>query len=443
MMPGYMPDQNLPFEHEVERAIIGALMLSGDNTPIAAQRLKSTDFQNPYHQHIFQACVDVWADGVSIDCFSVFDRLRKDGHDRDITLKSLGVFTERVASDIHLPTWCAILKDYSRRRAMTETGLMLTRSLDPTSTPDEILARATQDIYEASDGDDRDEVNMSEVWHDILNTDREPPPIPMGMGELDTLCGLAQGSLTIVGAAPGAGKTVFALNVALNLAEHGRRVWFVSIEMKAKHLVLRTQSVFSGIDGVRVFRNDLSEDERDRLAAMHKDIHDVCSRIQVDNRGEMDTQRFMAAADRKVKSEKVDLIVVDYIQLITADPKLKSEYERVTAVSQCLRRTARVLNVPILGLSQLRRREGAAAATMHDLKSTGQMEADAGLIILLNPTEGGLSADVVKNRNGMCRSVILPYQPECYRVGPRAYNAMRQAPTPRSYTEPRRDETPF
>lgn len=425
-MIGYMEDQKLPFEHEVERAIIGALMLSGENTPIAARLIRAEDFQNPYHQHIYRACIAVWQDGRSVDALSCFAELRKDGNDRDITVKSLGVFTERVASDIHLPTWCGLLKEFSGRRKAVSVGLELVKSLDPTLDTTELISRATEGIFEISGSGDRDEVNLSEAWHDLLNSPTEPPPIRMGMGELDNYCGLGRGLVTVVGAPPGGGKTAFALNVMVNLAEAGKKVWFVSIEMRSSDITKRLQSLYSGIDGYTIFNGPLSADQTTDLAGLHQGIHSTLKNVLVDDRGEMDLQRFMAQADFKVKSEKVDAIVVDYIGLMQADPKLKSEYDRVTAVSQCLRRTARVLGVPILALSQLRRKEGNALPTMHDLKSTGQIEADAGLILLLNPGPSELGVNIVKNRNGMCREVILPYRPECFRIGPRALD--RAAP---------------
>lgn len=422
---GYIGMEGDAIEAQVEKAILGGLLVDPSRVPIAAQHVKPEHFSIGQYSEVYMSILELWQEGKQVDDLTVCYHLIRKGVAPDINaVKWIAFLSQRVTGAFHLETYMGILLDQHARNTLATAAINLSQVNNPAVSTDDILNSVRSAIDGIGGSTDVDEEPMSDTWARILNEPPKEPPMKMGMGQLDNLCGLARASLNLVAAYQGTGKTAFAINVALNVAEQGKKVWFVSVEMNPDDLSRRVQSIYSGIDGYRLFTGNVTTSEIDVLSHMGMGHTNVLKNIAVDQRGEMELQRFMATAERKAK-EGCDLIIVDYVQLLTADPKLKTEYERVTAISHGLRRTARVLGVPILGVSQLRKGSTTESnPSMNDIRSTGQLAQDASLILLLsrvNATAGSqINVNVAKNRNGPTGEVQLDFMPECFRIGPRA-----------------------
>lgn len=423
---GYIGAEGDTVECQVEKAILGGLMIDPKRVSQAAQWIKPEHFSIPEFSQVYTAILELWQDGKQVDDLTVCYHLIRKGEYPDLNaVKWIAFLSQRVTGCYHLETYAGILLDQYARNQLASAAITLSTANSPTASTMDILNSVRSTIDSIGEGTEVDEEPMSETWNRVLNEPPKEPPMKMGMGEMDNMCGIARGSLNLIAAYQGTGKTAFAINVALNVAERGKKVWFVSVEMSPDDLVRRAQSIYSGIDGMRLFNGDTTSAEIDIISHMGIGHNNVIERISVDQRGEMDLMRFMATAERKAK-EGCDLIIVDYVQLLTADAKLKTEYDRVTAISHGLRRTARVLGVPILGVSQLRKADKAETnPTMNDIRSTGQLAQDASVILLLSRSvdakgEPTINVNVAKNRNGPTGEINLEYTPNCFRIGPRA-----------------------
>lgn len=416
---GYMPNPDDSIQRQLEKAVLGAILLDPLGLSSAARYLTPAYFEDPNHKHVFEAMLSLWNKDTQIDDITVCYELIAMGHGKNFgDVRWVAFLSQRLTGALHIEDHCLMLAEAYRRKIMQDAAPVLLNAGDPTQESAAVLARVHDMLNTATETRKGEEVTIGEHWMDMQNRPPDPAPMPMGMGELDNLVGLAEGSFNIIGAFPGGGKTAFALNVALHFAEQKHKVWMVSVEMDASSLVRRAQSIYTGIDGTRIFMDDLTDEERNRITVMGPQLYEVTARISVDNVGEMDLQRFAAIADRKVRNEGVKLIIVDYLQIITPDPKAKGDYEQNTSVSKVMRRTARILKTRILALSQLTEKAGRTSApTQHDLRSSKQYTMDAWTICLLG--DDG-EVNIVKNRNGKKIKTNIDVDLSRFRMGPRA-----------------------
>lgn len=420
---GYCPPAGEEPRMSTEKAILGAILIDHTAFSRAAQYITPEHFGYALHGAVFASMKKLWDKGTPIDAITVAYQLIADGVTNSVSNgRWVSFLSQRVTGAFHIEAHCELLREYHRRSVMTKTAEKLVRAGDPTQSSSELLHEVTMSLNIAGEGAEADEETMSHTWHRLMDEPPQEPPMKMGMGLLDNSCGLAKGSLNLIASYQGTGKTAFAINVMLNVAEAGKNVWMVSVEMDKDDLNRRAHAIYTGIDGYRIFNGPLTPQEKETIAKCGHDKDHITKRISVDKRGEMELQRFMATAERKAR-EGCDLIVVDYVQLLTADVKLKTEYERVTAISHGLRRTARLTGIPILAVSQLRKGSHTETnPTMNDIRSTGQLAQDASLILMLSKTEkGGLVCNIAKNRNGKTGDNLLDVDFSCFRMGPRAF----------------------
>lgn len=422
------------YPKEAEGVVIATILMNRSATALAARYLKPEHFYEPRHSTIYTVCLDLWKEGVGVDLVTVAHRLNKAG-----TLSSvggyvgLGAYGSLVSSSEHLHDHCGIIREMHSMRVLRAAGQGLMENTNLSTDPMALISSLQQQIIVASHSDISTDVNLAEETYRVLNEPAPPKPLRLGITGIDKYLAIYDGNVIVVSADPGVGKTTTVWNGVLNVAA-SCKVWYVSLEMPAKELCIRTACKFARVNMADAFQDRLTAEEKTRMALATQAANSIMSTINIEDSGSMSIEQYASLAEHKVKSEGVQLIVVDYLQLMTADSKqYKTEYEVVTAASKCVRRVARTLNVKTIVVSQLSR-EG-------QLRSSNQILQDAHVDMRLSadPNRPGfIKASFKKNRNGPLGSVDVPTELEFGSVGANTWT-----PELRDHTAPAKDEDVF
>ncbi len=263
-------------------------------------------------------------------------------------------------------------------------------------------------------------VKMKKIQEDGADTG-----IKMGMAPLDTMLGgLQDGQFVIVAARPSVGKTAFSLEIARNVAKTGRKVGFFSLEMPSTQIIMRMIASEAMINNRHIYNNKhrLNQLEQTRLEQAEENIKNMTMRI--DDSATIKTGELAWKARKAFETEGLDLIIIDYLQLIDSESKNnESRQQAVSEISRQLKALARELEIPVIALSQLSRRvenRESKRPIMSDIRESGAIEQDADIILFLHredyqkeaeeassATHQDLEVIIAKNRNGATGSVRL------------------------------------
>jgi replicative DNA helicase len=316
-------------------------------------------------------------------------------------------------------------------RVLRDAGTNLSEGANISADPEALIGEIQRSVVVASHADISTDVNLAEETYRVLNQPAPPKPLRLGIPGIDDYLAIYDGNVIVVSADSGVGKTTTVWNGVLNVANK-RKVWYVSLEMPASELSMRTACKLARVNLADAFQDRLTDADKERMSFATQDAYAIISQIAIEDSGSMSIEQYAAIAEYKVKNEGVNLIVVDYLQLMTADPKqYRTEYETVTAASKCVRRVARTLNVPTIVVSQLSR-EG-------QLRSSNQILQDAHVDLRLSADlqkPGYLQASFKKNRNGPLGTVDVPCELQYGSVGYPTMYPHASAPHPDNRTEP-------
>ena len=398
-------DLTLPHSPEVEQIILGTLVQNREAIFDVADRLKPEYFSDDQKRADYASIIDLWQGGGAIDLMTVSYHIhRKTGEPIGEALYRVTEYSRHVSGSVHLPHHVAILTDLWKRRKIATITSKIAQSVGQDDT-DELRSELSSLMQETAGDESYAEDTLEALSYQHHNTPASEPAPKWGLSQrVDENIAARPGTVTIIGASPGSGKSAVALNMAMNIAED-RKVWFVSLEMPKDDVIARCDAMVSGVH-LSVIMDKRMTDAQSQIAMnAFQSWSKARSNMLVNHVGTISTVDFMAQASRKVRRDGVGLIVIDYLQIMTADARqFKTEYDRVTEISRVIRRTARELNVPIVALSQLKRREGGGPPTMTDLRSSGQIEQDAHVILLLHrqpDSPDRIMVKCAKNRNGM------------------------------------------
>jgi replicative DNA helicase len=389
---------------ESERFLMEAILLNSEVAlPVIRKYLPYPEMFVEYeHQQIYDAALKLADKGQDIDTISITSV------NPELTMLKL---SEYLAGEIHLPIGSVNSKSKLTTHSEIVREAYLKRQIYQNMAGNKSMSDILAHVAELErKGTDRF-LDPKEIIAQVSSTIFSPTPnasikYPFPMLNKATN-GMHRGQYIVVAARPGAGKTTFLENVAFNVAEKGGTVIFASVEMPAEDLYRRTLTHMTGIN--LFFREErLSDEEKIEIDYAMKKLEKLKIFVhEFKSSGQLE-------AIIKEKHEKghlkVDLVVVDYIQLLDAkNPNYKSNYERVSAVSRELTAMAKGYKIPFLCAAQLGRGvDGGSQPNYSDLKESGQIEQDADLIITLwehkddmrNPKAQKIRMDILKNRNG-------------------------------------------
>ena len=414
---------------EMEKKLLSALMLKdGVAVPEATEILKAEDFYRPEHKEIYRAIVKLNEAGTLIDILLVERELELAGVSKKVTRKYLYGLLNLAHTTGTVPEYAKAIKELSQLRRMIEIGRELTiNAQKEQATVAEILAETEQKLTEAA-GQSYQKIKTAhefaiEVWTELTKGEEETRGLATGLLYLDTITsGLKKSDLIILAARPSMGKTALALNIVSQVAR-GHVVLLFSLEMSRSQLGVRFISSLSRINAMRVQNRTFTDGElqavlraTDELAQMKMFVDDTMGITLTE----------LKTKARKIKREHgLDLIVIDYLQLIQCDDRYKgNRVQEVSELSRGLKALARELDVPILALSQLSRAVEMRAEKkpqLSDLRESGSIEQDADIVIFLyreeyyehDTTKKNIAELIIaKNRNGATGVVPLKFEKE-------------------------------
>ena len=411
-----------PNNPEAERSVLGSMIQDREALLLGIEMLTREDFYQPAHQEIFEAMRQLNAEMRVCDILTVDNELSRRG-----TLPGVGGtdyligLSETVPSTVNARAYMQIVSEKAILRRLISAGDGIERDCYAEAAPvEEILGKAEKSIFDIvmrkSEGDTL--VPISEILpRTFEKIDRLAQlkgaldGVPTGFADLDSLLtGLHGGELIVVGARPSMGKTSFGLNVAMQAARQGFSVAIFSLEMPREQLVMRLLCSDARVDLQAVRHGSLKDEDWLSLSQALGPL--AASQIYIDDTSGL-TPTMLRSRCRRLKMErKLDLIVVDYLQLMTTGGRAENRQNEVSEISRNLKGIAKELDVPLLALAQLSR-AGAQRADkrpiLSDLRESGAIEQDADVIMFLhredyyNPdTEEKNIAEVIvsKQRNG-------------------------------------------
>jgi replicative DNA helicase len=425
------PDRTLPHNLEAERSVLGAILLHNDAFNHAAEIIDAGDFFRDAHRRIFEKMVLLSERRNAIDLVTLKEELGKTGEIDAVGGPAyLTSLVDGVPRATNVDYYARIIKEKATlRNLIYAANRILTDAYTASDEADTILDGAEQAIFGIAEDRVREGfVSIGSLAHKSLETieqayaeKRLVTGIPTGFKDLDELLsGLQRGDLVIVAARPSMGKTSLALNMAQHVGtktEH--TVGVFSLEMSKEQLFLRLLSGEAGIDGQRLRTGFLHTDDWDKLTQALAVLGDA--RIYIDDTPGIGVLE-MRAKSRRLQQEKgLDLLVVDYIQLMQGRGRFDNRTQELGSISRSLKGLAKELNVPIVVLSQLSRAPEARAdhkPQLSDLRESGALEQDADVVLLIyredqyNPTpenENVAELIVAKQRNGPTGSIELVF----------------------------------
>ena len=419
-----LPPQNL----EMERAVLGCALLDDRSFDELADLLTAEDFYREAHATTWKVIAAIRSRGEPADFLTVAEALQRAGvYDRvggDPFLDSLTSAVPSAANALHFG---AVVREKSRQRrliaALTE-GLKLASDAPDYLTVDEIASRVETAVLDASrevGGStvrEAHEAAQESIERMEVRASGQFTGVVTGLAGLDELTdGFHPSQLVVLAARPGKGKTTLALDVAgfvsLTLS---RSVLFCSLEMGRRELTDRVLAGQASVPG-RWIRDGTVRSERDHEAMASVLGQLRAARWAIDDAPSRTVAELGAIARRRKASQGLDLVVVDYLQLVTAeDRKGANRQEQVSQVSRDLKKLAKSLEVPVLALSQLNREvEGRSdpKPRLSDLRESGAIEQDADVVLLIHRTDDRpdlAELIVAKNRSGPEGVVQLAYE---------------------------------
>ncbi|MFN2289908.1 MAG: replicative DNA helicase [Anaerolineae bacterium] len=425
-----LPPQNV----EAEEAVLGALLIDPDAIIRVATLLKPTDFYREKNGWIYDATLALHERREPIDFLTVCDEL--DRREQLDEIGGAGFITSlinAVPTSIHAEHYARIIeRTATRRRLIEAAGEIAGLAYQEADDVNEVVDRAEQVLFGVSERRiARELVPIRQVlsaYYDrieYLTRHRgEMIGVPTGFTDLDRLLGgLQRSDMVILAARPSVGKTSLALSVAHNAAKRfHQRVAFFSLEMSSEQVVQRLISAETGINSQRLRRGEIAQDEWGRFMKAASDLSE--SLFYIDDTPGISALELRTKARRLHAEVGVDLLVVDYLQLMRGDFRSENRVQEISSISRALKALARELNVPVLALSQLSR--GVEARTdkrpiLSDLRESGALEQDADVVMFIyrdelynENTERKNIADIMvaKHRNGPTGTVALFFKKE-------------------------------
>lgn len=429
-----------PQANDMEEAVLGAIMLEKEAVITILDILRPESFYREAHQKIFKAISDLSSKEFPVDLYTVTEELRATNE-----LESVGgpiyltQLTAKVVSAANVDYHARIVaQKYIQRELIRVSTEIQTRSFDDSYDVTELLDYSENALFQIAEGNIKREVApinvvIKEAIREIEEAGKREDALigtPSGFTKLDRLTsGWQKSELVIIAARPSMGKTAFALSMARNMAiDHNKHVAIFSCEMSSIQLVNRLIIAETDIPGDKIKNGRLSEEEWKQLDTRIKKL--VQAPIFIDDTPAISIFELRAKCRRLMAQHKLDIVIVDYLQLMSGPENAGSREQEVSNISRSLKSIAKELNVPILALSQLNRsvemRGGTKRPLLSDLRESGAIEQDADMVVFIHrqdkfgiPTfEDGSStkgiAEIIlaKNRNGPVDDVRLRFREE-------------------------------
>jgi replicative DNA helicase len=429
---GKLPPQAL----DLEEAVLGALMLEKNALNAVVEFLKPEHFYVDAHKEIYQSIIDLFKASEPVDMRTVVNQLRKNGKiDLVGGAYYIAELTAKVSSAANIEYHARVIIEMAIKRDLIQIASQIHQdAYEDTTDVFELLDKTEQSVFEISDSNLRKNYdNMRNLMAraiqelQLLKDHKDGlTGVPSGFTALDRITsGWQKSDLVIIAARPGMGKTAFVVSALRNAAVDFKiPVAIFSLEMASVQLVNRMISAEAELEGEKIKKGNLADHEWTQL--VHKTSRLSSAPIFIDDTPALSILELRAKCRRLKAEHNVQLIVIDYLQLMRGEQAGNREQE-IASISRALKGIAKELNVPVLALSQLSRgvetRGGDKRPQLSDLRESGSIEQDADIVMFLYrpeyykitvdeegmPTQGVGEVIVAKHRNGSTGTAKLKF----------------------------------
>lgn len=429
---GKLPPQAL----ELEEAVLGALMLEKSALNAVVEFLKPEHFYAEGNREIYNSIITLFKSSEPVDMRTVVAQLRKDGK---IELVGgayyIAELTSKVSSAANIEYHARVIIEMAIKRDLIQIASQVHQdAYEDTTDVFQLLDKTEQSIFAISDSNLRKNYdNMKNLMYRAIQELQKLKEhkdgltgVPTGFSSLDRMTsGWQNSDLVIIAARPGMGKTAFVVSAMRNAAvDFKRPVAIFSLEMASVQLVNRMISAEAELEGEKIRKGQLAEHEWQQL--VHKTNRLSAAPIFIDDTPALSILELRAKCRRLKAEHNIELIIVDYLQLMRGDSAGNREQE-IASISRALKGIAKELQVPVLALSQLSRgvetRGGDKRPQLSDLRESGSIEQDADIVMFLYrpeyykitvdeeglPTQGMGEVIIAKHRNGSTGTVKLKF----------------------------------
>ena len=422
-----------PHDDKAERGVIASMLMDREAISEVSAVINKEDFYNAQYGYLYEAIVSLYNEGKAVDEILLGEKLKQMGLPEEITgLGYLGEILADTQTSAFAKNYAEIIRNKSYLRKLIKASEdHMKMAYEEKGEVDEILETAEQDMFTLVQGRSgkNDFDNIRQVVVDVIGdieaatkTRGRVNGLRTGFKELDNmLTGMHGGELILVAARPSMGKTAFVLNIAHHVAYKERiPVAMFSLEMSSRQLVTRLIAVDSMVDAKSIKTGDLKDGDWTKIIESTNNIAN--SPIFIMDNSAITVSEMRSKCRKLKQQEDIGLIIIDYLQLMTAAGKVESRQLFIAEVSRALKSIARELDVPVIALSQLSRAVDSRPdhkPVLADLRESGAIEQDADVVMFIyrddyyNPetTEKPGVAEIIiaKQRNGSTGPIELAW----------------------------------
>lgn len=420
-----------PHSVEAEQSLIGGLLIGGEPAwDAVVDRVREADFYRDDHRRIFRHIRALAEAGKAVDVLTVDDSIREANESEQTGgLGYLGEIANNTLSAARIKAYADVVADKARRRRLIAIASEIEQMAMSSASAHEAVDGAQRLLMDAGDSarSGSEPKHIAEVVGRAvtqIETRMDAGEVfgtPTGFNDLDRLtAGLHPGDLVIVAGRPSMGKTAFSINIAENIALSGKSVLIFSLEMGDTQLAMRSLASIGGAAMNRVRSGSMNDHEWDAITVAMGKLYNA--KMWIDETPGLSAAGMLTRARKIKRQHGLDLIVIDYLQLMTGDGNNRNE--QLGDITRRLKLMARSLEVPVVLLSQLSRKVEERTdkrPMMSDLRESGSIEQDADAILMVyrddyynpdSPWKGLAELLLVKNRMGETGNVKLVFQPE-------------------------------
>lgn len=383
------PSQLPPHDVELEKAVLGACCFEAGCVADVAEILHQRAFYAASHALLWEAINSLFVQRAPIDLLTVTMECK-----RRNTLDAIGgafyisQLTNRVASTANVVYHAhLILQMFVSREAIRIGHDLEQRAYEPEQNVFDLIAGATSELRMLNEFGIKEARPMSEIITDVVDKEMPDRGIAFGFKAIDDHMRLEPGTVTIIGARPGMGKTSFMLSSAWRQAQAGHKPYVVEMEMKDRNLGTRLICGECQIPVWKSKRRLLDARDKEVMAKWHVENGEANARIIVDESASMRVSALAARLDRAKRKQGINVVWIDYIGLLQPSEKQRPGYDRMTAISNELRVLAKEIDLPFAVLAQLSRPVKGSTVKhpgLTDLRDSGEIEQDAEAVAFLH-----------------------------------------------------------
>lgn len=412
---------------DAERAVLGSCLMDRDVIISIAPILTPEDFQSGVHRAIYRVMIDLYHRRVVGDFITISDAIQRSGHDLGEAggVTYLTGLMGATITPVHATYYAGIVRSDSLKRSVIQAGKIIQQAGgNPALSASDAIAEAQAAVSSIS-------VNRTSQRYRTMQEaverayerleKRQERLVPFGISDLDDkVGGMRPGQLIIPAARPAAGKSALVYQVAYTNAKAGRSVGLISLEMSGDEVMDRMIAFESGVNMFEFRKGGMTDEYAwDQIGRSLGTLNEY--KLAMDDRSDSTVADVMARARLMYAAEGIELLIVDYLQLMTTGAKAENRVQEVSAVSRAMKTLARELDIPVLAPAQLNRaieHRNPPIPLLSDLRESGSIEQDADMVLFIHhpywyeesKPENVAQLMVAKHRNGPTGNVDVYWQ---------------------------------